>query len=87
MTFLSPHPNIFKIIDAFQDAHTSTIVLQLYQPRTLFPRGCMYRFMDPIVIPFRSSSPSWNRIRFPCNRIRLASATPSKSSNRLRYSL
>jgi len=38
MTFLSPHPNILKIIDAFQDAHTSTIVLQLCQPRTLFDR-------------------------------------------------
>ncbi|BAT87919.1 hypothetical protein VIGAN_05134200 [Vigna angularis var. angularis] len=38
MTFLSPHPNILKIIDAFQDAHTSTIILQLCQPRTLFDR-------------------------------------------------
>ncbi|KAL9320415.1 hypothetical protein ACSQ67_012254 [Phaseolus vulgaris] len=36
MTFLSPHPNILEIIDTFQDAQTSTIVLPLCQPRTLF---------------------------------------------------
>ncbi|RDX81142.1 Phosphoenolpyruvate carboxylase kinase 1, partial [Mucuna pruriens] len=38
MTFLSPHPNILQIIDAFEDAEFSSIVVELCQPRTLFDR-------------------------------------------------
>nr|KYP71837.1 Calcium-dependent protein kinase 20 [Cajanus cajan] len=38
MTFLSPHPNILQIIDTFEDADTTTLVLELCQRRTLFDR-------------------------------------------------
>ncbi|CAJ1961168.1 unnamed protein product [Sphenostylis stenocarpa] len=47
MIFLSPHPNILKIIDAFQDGETSTIVLQLCQPRTLFDRIADGPLLEP----------------------------------------
>ncbi|TKY61335.1 Phosphoenolpyruvate carboxylase kinase 2 [Spatholobus suberectus] len=38
MTFLPPHPNILQIIDAFEDAEFSSIIVGLCQPRTLFDR-------------------------------------------------
>ncbi|KAK7337956.1 hypothetical protein VNO77_18550 [Canavalia gladiata] len=38
MTFLSPHPNILQIFDAFEDADFSSIVIELCQPFTLFDR-------------------------------------------------
>ncbi|KAK7285875.1 hypothetical protein RJT34_20659 [Clitoria ternatea] len=38
MTFLSPHPNILQIIDAFDDSDFSSIVLELCHPSTLLDR-------------------------------------------------
>ena len=35
MSFLSPHPNILQIMDAFEDIDSCSIVLELYQPHTL----------------------------------------------------
>lgn len=38
MSFLSPHPNILQIMDAFEDADSCSIVLELCQPHTLLDR-------------------------------------------------